>query len=125
MNKNTVLTISMIAVLCLAPSAAKAGTFCIAGAGLEPQCYYDDIRSCRRASDPPNTACVVSPQAYLTYAGGARYCTVDESAQAQCYYADRSECSTEADRARKLCIDRQLMHAGNDPFRYDPRIQNN
>ena len=108
----------------MAPTLVQAAAFCVAGPGLPPQCLYDDIVTCQRASDPPNSACIVNPQTVLSYVGGSNTCLVSPSRIAQCIYTDRDQCNGEAYRSGGVCISRTDMADNNaDPYRFDPRIQ--
>jgi len=114
----------LAALFLLFAAPAVAGTFCVAGSAMTPQCFYEDVQGCTRASDPPSTYCMVNPDAYLSYVGGGRYCTVGSERVAQCLYTDRSQCNSEASRTRSLCLDRDGMTDENNPYRYDNRVQN-
>lgn len=103
---------------------AQAATFCVAGVGMQPQCFYDDVTSCRRAATPPSTACIVNPEASLSYYGGSRYCTLNAERIASCIYTDRGQCNRDADNGAGICIDREEMADDLNPFRYDNRVQN-
>jgi hypothetical protein len=117
--------IIFVAMMALCPSVAQAaGTFCIGGFGMPPQCIYDDVVSCLHAADPPNTACLINNDAVLSYIGGSRYCTVGSERVAQCFYVDRQQCNTEATRVRRICVDSLGQTDENNPFRYDNRVQN-
>ena len=122
-HKNFILCATLIGSLI--PVGAQAASFCVAGADLPPQCLYDDITNCRKASTPPATVCVVSPDAILNYVGSSRYCTVSASYSAQCIFSDHSLCEAEAGRSTNLvCIDRYSLREKNSPFRYENRMQN-
>jgi hypothetical protein len=117
--------LALFICICLLPHVAEGGTFCVQGMGLTPQCNYDDIQTCRRAEEPPNTFCSINPEANLAYTGGTNYCVVTAQLTALCIYQDRSQCNEESFRQRGICIDRRNMSGlSNDPFRYDDRVQN-
>ena len=103
---------------------AAAGTFCIVGTAIPPQCYYDDVASCVGASAPPNTFCSVNPTATLTYYGTSRYCTVQSDRLAQCMYSDMVECNAAPGPVPAVCIDRQGIASDVNPFRYERRVEN-
>jgi hypothetical protein len=114
------------AFMLLAAAPAQAGTFCVSGPTLAPQCIYEDIQSCKAAA-MSDAACTISPDAYLMYYGAAKYCTVTTDRLAQCLYDDRGQCNAAAGRDQALCIDREEVkqdQVNPDPFRYDQRIQN-
>lgn len=113
----------ILAAMILFAPAAQAGNFCVAGIGLAPQCFYDDINQCLEAAEPPNTNCILAEQAILRYSGGADYCMVMSDGTAMCIFTDRSQCDSEAYDKNAICIRREERRGVNDPFRYDNRIQ--
>lgn len=113
----------LVAMMALCPGVATAGTFCIGGTGVPPQCIYDDVVSCLRAARSP-LSCLINNEAVLSYIGGSRYCTVGSERVAQCFYVDRQQCNTEATRVRRICVDSLGQTDENNPFRYDNRVQN-
>lgn len=119
------LTAIFIVFLVLAgPLPAMASPFCVGGAGIAPQCLYDDAVLCKKAAHPPNTSCVVNPDATLSYVGGANYCLVQSSLLAQCLFVDRNQCNGEARKSHGVCIDRRSVKDDNNPFKFDNRVQN-
>lgn len=119
MRTLTIFVCTFLAII----SSAEAAKFCVAGAGLSPQCIYDDAQVCMRAADPPNTSCSVNPDAALSYSGNNRYCTVSSNQAVLCIYTDRNQCNDEASRRREICIDRIGMNEKNNPYKNDPRVQ--
>jgi hypothetical protein len=117
------LVLITAAVFLFPGQQANAGTFCIAGPALQPQCLYEDVDSCERDAAAPDTYCTVNPEAYLMYHGSQRYCTVQPDHLAQCLYDDRSQCNREAGRNKAICIDRETIKDDTNPFRFDNRIQ--
>ncbi len=113
-----------IALFLLQAAPAFAGTFCLAGVAMPPQCLYEDVHSCIRAVNANDLTCVVNPDASLSYIGGNRYCQVDANRVAQCLYVDRNECNNANHGGDKLCFDRAIMTDTSNPFRLDPRLQN-
>jgi hypothetical protein len=103
---------------------ASAGTFCVAGSAMPPQCLYEDVHSCERDAASPDLFCTLNPEVYLMFYGSSRYCTVQADRLAQCMYADRGQCNREASRNNAICIDRETIKDDINPFRYDNRIQN-
>ncbi len=116
---STVLMVLATAV----SSPAWAATFCVAGVALPPQCLYEDVPSCTRASDPPNTYCTVNPEATLSYVGGSPYCAVGANRVAECLYVDRNQCNSAAQKQDGVCFDREAMQDDRNPYRFDNRIQ--
>lgn len=104
-------------------SGAFAANFCVAGAGIAPQCLYDDADVCIKAADPPNTYCSVNQDAILNYSGNSRYCAVSSNQAVECIYIDRNQCNEEAQRRRGICIDRVGMNDKHNPYKFDPRVQ--
>ncbi len=122
MQRRIIISLFITAMLSVASLPVQAASFCIAGAGLSPQCFYDDMNQCIRAAESPATACIVNPDTNLNYSGGANYCVVTSGLTALCMYVDRAQCEDEAMRNRGICISRADMDDDTDPFRYDPRI---
>jgi hypothetical protein len=114
----------LLAIFLLMPALAQAATFCITGPGMAPQCLYEDVVSCRQAATPPSTACIVNPEAPLSFYGGSRYCTLGAERIASCIYTDRGQCNRDADNGAGICIDREAMADDISPFRFDNRLQN-
>lgn len=116
---------SALAIMTVALSAAPsfAATFCVAGIGFPLQCLYEDVPSCVRASEPPNTYCSVNPEATLSYVGGSPYCAVGANRVAECLYVDRNQCMSAALKQDGVCFDREAMQDDRNPYRFDNRIQ--
>jgi hypothetical protein len=110
-------------IFTLTPALVNAGTFCVAGPGLTPQCLYEDITTCQRAATSSAQGCVVNPQAALHLSGQQPYCVVNAQRVGLCNYTDRSQCSAEAARAGSICTERIIAGEAN-PYRYDLRLQN-
>lgn len=105
-------------------TSAQAGTFCITGPGLPPQCDYDDVKNCLQSAQSPSSYCQVNPEADLMYYGPLKYCIVQSDRLAQCLYIDRKECNAVAAQQGAVCFDRALLNDDINPFRFDDRIQN-
>ena len=121
----SIVRILLVVAFALAlPEIATAGTFCVIGSAIPPQCLYEDVQSCSAASAPPNTFCGVNPEAPLMYYGSQPYCTVSSDRVAQCLFVDRSQCNSQAARSKALCIDRNAIEEDDlNPFKYDQRVQ--
>jgi hypothetical protein len=115
----------ILSLICLValPYPALASNFCLAAAGLPPQCIYADPQSCERARTGPEQGCLVNPETSLRSSGGAPYCVVSADLVAQCIHYDRSACSAQATRSNAVCTERQSAN-DNNPYRYDQRLQN-
>ena len=118
------LLVTLAVFLAIPGQQASAGTFCVAGVGMPPQCLYEDVESCERDAVSQDTSCTINPESDLMFYGSSRYCTVQADRLAQCMYADRNQCSKEASRNNAICIDRETIKDDINPFRYDNRIQN-
>lgn len=116
--------LGLVFFLGISPWKAEAAQFCVGGAGISEQCLYDDAAQCLKATDPPNTYCTVNADAVLNYSGSSRYCVVSSLNTAECLYTDRTQCNNESAARRGICIDRVVMKDKNNPYRFDPRIQN-
>lgn len=107
--------------------SSMAGTFCVVGTGMPPQCHYDDAASCARAVTGFDSSCTINPELELMYYGSQPYCAVTADRVAQCLYDDRGACIRASGNGQSVCISRraQLKEIDNDanPFRYDTRIQ--
>lgn len=101
---------------------AKAGTFCVVGQAVTPQCLYEDVASCTAATST-NTYCDINPDARIMYYGSQPYCIVGSDRIAQCLYIDRGQCNSEAGKARAICTERAQDSNDISPYRYDNRIQ--
>lgn len=115
---------AVVSGLMFGVNPAVAGTFCVTGTAIPPQCFYDDVSACVGASAPPNTFCSVNPAAELTYYGTSRYCTVQSDRLAQCMYSDFVECNAAPGPVPAICVDRQGMSSDVNPFRYERRVEN-
>jgi hypothetical protein len=119
----------LLAVLCLLVLCcnAYAASFCAAGVGVPPQCYYSDISSCLSSAQSMGGICVINPDSSPMLFGGSNYCTVQSDLTAQCIFVDREQCNSEAAKNNAICINRSDIKKPlqtPDPFRYDDRIQN-
>jgi hypothetical protein len=117
------LVVVAVLVFLASYSTVSAAQFCVSGAGISPQCLYDDADTCIKSADPPNTYCSVNPDAVLNYSGNSRYCAVSSNQAVECIYIDRNQCNQEAQRRRGVCIDRVGMNDKHNPYRSDPRVQ--
>lgn len=116
------LIFGLVAGLCA--STVHAGSFCLGGPGVAPQCIYDDINTCKKNADPPNTNCFVNGSSDLNQQGNAPYCLVTSQRIAECIYVDRGQCNMEASRKGGICRDNTGNDSEENPYRYDTRIQN-
>ncbi len=114
------------AFLALASGTAEAANFCVVGMGIPPQCFYNDVRSCMNAAQPPNSFCAVNPDARLYYYGSSDFCAVHSVGIAQCIYGSLEECYSDSYRGsfrdRVVCMDRAQHPDNISPYRYDQRI---
>lgn len=117
------ILLSVFIFAALAPQAAQAARFCMAGIGFPPQCIYDDIETCRRAIQPPNTSCIVNPEMQPALYGNSDYCLVTSQGISECIYTDRGQCNIEARRKDALCMDNTRQNFEQNPYRYDTRVQ--
>jgi len=118
----TVILLSVFVAM-MSAGEALAGTFCVVGMAVPPQCMYDDVPTCQNASSPPNTYCDVNPDARLTYYGSQQFCSVQSDRLAQCMFASFRQCA-EAALPGTVCIDRgQAGETSPSPFRYDLRAR--
>jgi hypothetical protein len=115
--------LGLLLFILLYGNTAVAGTFCLAGQAISPQCIYDDVESCSRASNPPSTSCIINSDSYFTFTGNSTYCVVSSSAVAQCLYVDRGQCNDEAAKSKGICVDKINISESSDPYRFDPRVQ--
>ena len=114
-----------VAGLLAFPNFVNAASFCLAGPALPPQCIYDDVQVCLKATEPPNTTCVINPETYIAYTGNSEYCVAKSSKTALCYYVDRDQCNQEAQRSQSICVQRPLTEDNKGVYQYDQRIQRN
>lgn len=105
------------------PTQVFARNYCIAGAGLQPICIYDDVESCAKAAEPPSTACIINSEAVINMRGNGEYCLIHSGNIGECLYMDRGQCNDDAARAKGICVDRSTIGRESDPYLYDPRVQ--
>lgn len=110
--------------LVLGAGSASAGAFCVTGIAIPPQCYYDDVASCKGAASPPNSYCAVNPQERLFFSGSSRYCAVQSNRVAQCVFSDAVQCYDASFQDPSVCLDREERPDDINPFRYDQRVGN-
>lgn len=116
-------TIALFLLPALVAHPSFAGSFCLGGQGVAPQCLYDDIETCNKNANPPNTNCFVNSEATLNQQGNSPYCVVTSQLIAECIYVDRSQCNDEAARKGGICRDNTGNDTEENPYRYDTRIQ--
>ena len=119
----SIVTAIALLLLVLSAEGAMAGSFCVVGMAIPPQCMYDDIVTCNAASTPPDTYCDVNPQAHLMYYGSQQFCAVDSHLLAQCQYNSRTLCQGTLGGQPVICIDRGEKPDDVNPYRYDSRAQ--
>lgn len=115
--------IAFIFIFLASAGTARAASFCVAGMSTPPQCLYEDITSCERAADPPNTFCEVNATTRLYYYGSGRYCAVQSNRIAQCLFNDPSQCYEAVFQDKSVCVDREASKDNIDPYRYDQRLK--
>ncbi len=114
--------VGMCLMLLTGASDTWAATFCVVGPAIPPQCLYESVNDCIRASDSINTFCGINPETHLSYYGSQRYCTVDSARITQCLFSSWDECSRAASRQAAICIDREAKADDVNPFKYDQRL---
>lgn len=117
MIKRAVFIAALLALL--VPAEAEAAPFCVQYRGMQPQCIYHDITTCKRESIQVAAACVINDQEIRLPKDDKRFCLINSSRVIQCIYPDPDSCNSEAAKSDGICAATFPDFAVETPYQFD------